>query len=273
MGRVFTWDEVLRKEVPTPDDFRFARSALELRFLGESSILYVLLFGSVVRGDQNCRSDFDCLVVYDAAREEEAMRALADARRVANQNFVVPNILPVDSVLARSRFHSFGPTLTRHFNTCVKLGGVLKGKGTIELPEFSTVREDVENYLRRKLRRFVESRSRLDELDEKETAHFLQKLLEFPVHIARKMLELSGEAGDDDSKKIVFERYSASVVPDLRQMFERLLELDVLYTKELGRQLAKPNELDYQMMVATILEEAMSLATQFVRENIARMET
>jgi hypothetical protein len=62
MGRVFTWDEVLRKEVPTPDDFRFARSALELRFLGESSILYVLLFGSVVRGDQNCRSDFDCLV-------------------------------------------------------------------------------------------------------------------------------------------------------------------------------------------------------------------
>ena len=69
MGKVFTWDEINSKKIPQVDSFHKVSSEIREILLPEKSIVTALLFGSVVRGDFNIRSDIDCVIIYETGRE------------------------------------------------------------------------------------------------------------------------------------------------------------------------------------------------------------
>lgn len=76
MGRIFTWDEISNLKVPKTMDFQNVVKLLREEISREPTIVSAVIFGSVLRGDFNCRSDIDCLVIYDSTQETRAATLL-----------------------------------------------------------------------------------------------------------------------------------------------------------------------------------------------------
>ncbi|MFA6503080.1 MAG: nucleotidyltransferase domain-containing protein [Candidatus Paceibacterota bacterium] len=255
MGKVFTWKEVVRKRVPQPEDFREVIADARRTFGGEDSIVGAAAFGSVIRGDFTLRSDVDCFVLYDHTKESEAFKVLQSVTAAANAHRVPLTCIPCDTLLAATYMHHIGSSLREHLSTSMRIGGLLKGEPLRHIAGVRSNEKEVEEYLRFKLYGLQEAFTQVQTFSEERFASYLKKMLEAPMHVARKVLAHRGLL-HGDSKQEVLASYVQCMERALADQLEGFVALDALYTTELFRQLEHPNESDYRAFLNMLLSHS-----------------
>jgi predicted nucleotidyltransferase len=272
MGRVFTWDEIHKKEVPQRENFVTVERELRDAFKGEPSVKTASFFGSYVRDDFNVRSDVDCLVVYDPGEESVNAIELLQRLSAVGKSLLVPiNFTPCDVALARTRMHNFGPSFLKHLETSAGAGGRIKGSlEGLFVPTIS-IKDEIGSYLRAKLYNLAEAEAQMGTFSEERLAAFLKKVLEAPLHVARKMLVYEKKMTKGDSKREVRNLYDAMMPKYMARMLEELLELDTRYSGIVDLQLKRPDQVAYEQAIDMLKRDVRSVIN-FVRYNAMRFD-
>lgn len=266
MGKVFTWEEVRNGHIPLLQDFDSAIKAFREAVMAERSILGALVCGSVTRGDHTVRSDVDCFVLYDHVRESEAFAFMQVSTGVAQKLHVPLGCVPCDSLLIKTRMHHLGQSFLWHLEKSSQAGGLLKGDPLKAVAESVSEQEELEAYLRVKMYNLQEAWSKANTFSDERTASYLQKLLEAPMHTARKTLaHLDRLAGD--SKVQIRRLYRERMPSAMADQLERLVELDAYYTRGLYEQLERPQEHAYYRLLGSVLVRSEDVL-EFIRSNL-----
>lgn len=270
MGRVFSWEEFVRKEVPAIKDFSSACEEIRYELSNTDGVLGAVIFGSAIGARFMERSNIDCLVVYDEARF--GILGLLHRLQASIRKRHIPfECIPVGDVSARMGLHTIGPSFASHLERAIKAHGFIKNNPLtfLRLPDSANSKsariEEVLGYLRRKIFRFEQGIVELSVMAESEYLHFLRKILESPVHIARKVLWLLAPA-PDDSKAYVIQQYPALVPARLSGIFKTLLGMDADYSREVSAQVHDPHVGRYLVELETITQQTF-LALDFARGN------
>lgn len=271
MGQVFLWDSIYEGRVPKLESFQRVSSVLREAFSVEPAIVGALLFGSVVRGDFNVRSDVDCVVIYKTEQERWAREALHEVSRTARALHVPINFTPCDTVLAKTRLHHFGGSFVRHLQSSIDKGGLIKGDFTKMLsPPTISAWEEIESYVKMKMYQLQAGFVQSAFFNEKETVRLLRKALEAPTHVARKMLIYEGTL-QGESKREVQARYRETMPLHFADEFDHLLDVDARYSLELDYQLRNPDLMQYAATLVELLSKLPKVLA-FLRSNILRLD-
>lgn len=266
MGQIFTWKDIKRSRVPKIDSFYVVAEMMKETLNKETSIVSALLFGSVVRGDFNIRSDIDCVVIYETENENDAVDTMHRIDIAAKRLFVPINFTPCDTVLAKTRLHRLGSSFLTHLEASMKQGGLIKGNLFELLASTISAREEIESYIAAKMFSIVESYAELKSLAQERYVSFLKKAYESPTHVARKMLMNNGKLRGD-SKKEVQSQYRKVISNDLAAKFDYLLNCDWQYTQALKEQMRELN-LETYLLIMRQLENELPKVLDFLRSNI-----
>lgn len=269
MGQVFTWDAVRRGHIPKPESFGRVAQLLRERLAAEPSVVCALMFGSVLRGDSNFRSDIDCIVLYELEDQDRALCAMRELDCAAKALFVPINFTPCDTVVAKTPHHAVSESFRWHLDTSVENGGLIKGSLDI-LAKTAPAKFDIEQYVSRKMYNLTEGRAHMTTYSDEHLAGFLKKAIEMPMHIARKMLVYEHKL-IGDSKREVVEQYARVMPHDLAAKLSRLVEHDAWYTRQLTRLMDKPEEAVFGMVHRELLSVLPEIDF-FVRENLLRLK-
>lgn len=266
MGQVFTWGDVRLGRIPKMDDFKLVAEKIKATLSQEESVVAALLFGSVVRGDFNIRSDLDCLVIYETDKEWAVAEVIYKLDSEARALHVPINFTPSDTALAKTRLHHLGVTFLKHLESSIEAGGTIKGN----LQDLCVLRfspkEEVEWYIRTKMYNLQESYLGMATFSEERIHSFLKKAYEAPIHVARKMLVYIG-APFCDSKAEVVRLYREKMPQELYKKLSFVRYIDDYYTKELETQLEKPNADTYAWEIGRLKTETPAVL-EFLRANI-----
>lgn len=271
MGKVFSWGEIERKEIPQPSDFSAVVSKTRQNLEVTNGVVGGILCGSVLWNSYNERSDIDCLVVYDPAKRREVVKALRDINQTAATLHVPVELIPLDLDVVRTPMHYIGPSFADHLRYAAENGGVIK-KNPLPLfvSDSISVVENLRGYFRNKLRRLEKGVSTLPTMEGAELLRFLQKVLEAPTHIARKLLRWQGVEMSDDSKRTVTFHYPDIANAREYELFVKITTIDSQYTAEILTQLQHPNQDQYSRVIGEIEELAWD-TLEFVRLNALRL--
>lgn len=270
MGQVFTWDSIRTGKIPRQESFHYVASDMREMLSDEPAVVSALLFGSVVRGDFNIRSDIDCVVIYETAQQEFAMETMHNIDRRASALHVPINFTPCDTVLAKTRLHHLGTSFITHLQASINAGGLIKGNLIDLLAPTIPATQEIESYIKMKMYSMQESLAQMMSFSEERRTAFLKKALEASTHVARKMLIYEGTLRGD-SKKEVQERYRATMPANLAEQFDRLLSLDYSYSIDLDTQLEEPNQDKYEKVLSR-LQKQLPKVLEFLRSNILRLD-
>ena len=268
MGQVFTWEDVARGRVPYPEDIQEVVHLVRRRLADEPGVKFATLFGSVVRGDFDIRSDIDCLMVFENAHEAQVRKVTNALSTFARELYVPINFTPCDVAMAQTRFHHLGTAFIRHVSGTMRVGGLIKGESFLEvLAPTVPVDQEIESYLKMKLYTMMECLASDSVFSEEQQVRFFKKGLEAVTHTARKVL-LYEDLLVGDSKQEVRMRYREVMPQNLSDMLDALIMLDHLYTEELYDQLDDGlNEAKYRA-VLSLLSLGMPSIAEFIRLNI-----
>jgi hypothetical protein len=189
---------------------------------------------------------------------------------IARQRYVPLVFVPCDIAIARTRFHHMGGSFVRHLEASAAAGGILKGDLTSYLAPGAQEMEELEGYLRVKFYNLQERYALVGSMGEQERAAFLQKVLEAPLHVARKVLAHQRRLHDDSKQAVIREYQSLAQLTSLNTLFRRLVALDGGYTTELQQQITCPNRGTYEHYLDCIQSETPTLL-HFIRGNIQRL--
>lgn len=270
MGRVYTWHQIEAEQVPVGADFDWVLRTLQHEFIVNSDILGAAVCGSVKRGDFDIRSDLDCFVLYSKSRELEVFARLQDLSKQAADRHVPLSFIPCDSILSSTRMHHVGPAFLAHLERSASDGLLVKGDVSQFVAQSVPTKEELEWYVRVKMYTLQEGCAAVTTYSEERLVSYLRKLLEAPLHVARKVLAYQGVL-TNDAKAVVRRKYLAVMPSSLSEQFMVLLSLDAEYSAELVRQLSVPNEKLYQSFLSHLIGE-VPLVLEFIRSNLLFLE-
>ncbi len=270
MGQVLTWDAIQAGRIPKKESFHQVAAPLREVLSVEPSVVSALLFGSVVRGDFNIRSDIDCVVIYETEQQTWAMNAMHEVGRAAHALHVPINFAPCDTVVAKTHLHHFGGEFIRHLQASMDTGGLIKGNLVDLLAPTIPAKQEIESYLRVKMYNMTRSLAEMVSFSEERMAAFLKKALEASTHVARKMLIYEGNMRGD-SKRDVRERYRETMPSALSRQFDHLLAMDSMYSTHLRLQVDQPDQGSYLEALGRLQAE-LPRVLEFLRSNILRLD-
>jgi predicted nucleotidyltransferase len=270
MGQVFTWQAIRQRHIPEIGNFAKAADLLRKKLGQEPAIVSALLFGSVVRGDFNTRSDIDCVVIYETESEEAALKVMQEIDVAAGSLHVPINFTPCDTVLAGTRLHCIRTSFVRHLREAIKAGGMIKGDLRRHLAPTMPAKDEIESYISAKAFSVQESLAEMRTFSMERRMAFFKKALESVTHVARKMLIYEGKL-DGDSKKEVQLVYRNVMPPVLSNLFDHLLSVDEGYSIELSSQLRNPKRERYEQHL-DLLESRLPDVLRFLRMNIVHID-
>lgn len=269
MGIVYTWDDVREGHIPTLNSFDLVAQQLRQTLASHEAIESAVICGSVLRRDHNVRSDIDCVVLYDADQEWSAIQIMQQIGKDAASLHVPVNFVPVDTHLAASSMHQLGRSFAQHIKSAVDAGGLVKGCLPDGLAVTQAVPDEVRSYIRAKAYNLEEGWSSFSIFSQERKAAYLKKMLESPLHIARKILHFNGLM-NGDSKSEVRDKYNEWADSTIKNLFEELLELDVWYTNQLEEQQNCSDETKYRECWETLIA-GIPMAISFVRQNALKL--
>lgn len=262
---VFSWNEIECGKIPQPSDFTTVISRIRQDLGATDGVVGAILYGSVFWNGYNQRSDIDCVVVYDPTKRHEIVQVLRSINRIATDLHVPAELIPIDSHTARTPLHHINLSLAVHLRYATENGGLIK---TNPLPLFTfddaSILEDVRGYLRNKLRRLEKGMSAFPTMEDAELHRFLQKVLEAPVHVARKILWWQKAETPDDTKRTVMRYYPNIASAQERKLFANVTAADNQYTTELLAQLQNPDKNRYFQSIEAVKDLAWD-TLEFVR--------
>ena len=266
MGQVFTLESVRRGHVPRLESFAEVVNQLRTRFRDTPSIVGALVCGSVVRGDHTIRSDIDCFVLYDHNVQHDAFGCMHELSRFAVVRHVPLSFVPCDTELSHTRMHHVGTSFLHHLARSAEGGGLLKGNPLEAIVEGLSEKAELESYMRVKMYNLQEAWSMIPVFSEERKVAYLKKLLEAPMHIARKVLAHRGLL-TEDSKTYVHEKYREVMSNRLSSQFDQLIRMDKWYTEQLVSQQNKFDELSYVAAIQALIDVSEDVL-QFIRANL-----
>jgi hypothetical protein len=270
VGKIFTWPEVTHNQVPTLRDFDDTLGLIKAMVTGCQGVLGCLVLGSVVIGRHNRRSDLDLLYVYDVAREEEVRDCFQWICTQAADRCVPLDLIPVSNDVARqSPHHALGPGFIHHLQRSACNGGVIKDNPLefITHLEICSPVEDAGSYIGNKLYKLSSGLMSVHVQDEMSQCEFLQKVVDAPLHIARRHLFSAGVGLEDDTKPTVLELYRNFAPAYLYELLLEVIGVDRRYSVELEEMLSGCDAPTY----ASLLDEVWALAprvVEFARANL-----
>lgn len=266
MGRVFSWCKVADKRVPQLEAFDLVYAGLKERILTQPSIVAAIACGSVVRGDHTIRSDLDVAVIYDHHQAEDAFSWMRTEHARAERVDVPLSFLPCDTSIVRTRMHHLGGSFVRHLQKSVEHGGNVKGDIFPMIAPSQSEREELDAYLRMKLYKLQSLYVEAPDFDEEREARFLQKVIEAPLHVARKVLAHRNWM-HGDSKAAVLTHYSAAMPDELSSQLGHFVRMDEWYTVFLRDQVERSDRDSYIHALFTLRKLPASVI-EFVRQNL-----
>lgn len=271
MGRIFTSEQVLTDCLPNPEDFDTVAALLRQCLGALPDIPAALLCGSYMRGDHTIRSDFDVLVVYTYRERAKVLQALGSVVAQASEVCVPVQCISLDTRLALSSWHTISPMFLEHFGHMLPQG-MIKGNPLQFIGPRGDMRDEVVQYLARKMKRFEDGEIMLPSLAEAERVRLIGKALSFPVYVARMMLQCQRGFGSDvlaqgDDKSKVIALYPALDIPGSVEVFFELIGLDRMYDEELPLLRERFSPVRYEQLLRR-LEAAIPLSYRFARLNL-----
>ncbi len=272
MGKVFTWSEVAAKQVPTLESFTVVLESVKEEISANPAFPASLVCGSVIRGDHNIRSDIDCLVFYDANQQAQAFEAMQNLTALAHTHYVPLTFIPADTVVAKTDMHHCGPAFVRHLEVSARQGGRIKHDPLSMIADSTSFEEENKWYLRLKMYNLQESLAEYPTFSEERKASCLKKMLEAPVHVARRVLQNKKQLMGD-SKHEVIDQYARHMPEHLGELLHILVAVDRDYTQELEEQLRSPHKKGYQRFIRDLERHTIYEVLNFVRGNLLEVAT
>lgn len=270
MGRVFTAKAMKANKVPHRDAF-LSTAEIIRQGLGESPhVLAALIHGSFQRGDYNERSDIDVVLVYEYRYHQHVVALQEHLQKVGLARCVPIRIILTDRESATRGDHTFFPMYHEHLRASAALGGIVKcDPNNFICPMRMTYRAEVHGYLTRKANAFDQLTESLPGATPEDVARGLGKVLSFPTHAARKMLQYlkPDYLIESDSQRAVRGLYPSLGIDEAQEVFTRLTALDRMYSEELVDQLNHPDPASYRLVLKELLS-AIELARRFARLNL-----
>ena len=271
MGKVFSWDEIKKGKIPQPSDFTTIVSRIRQDLGVTDGVIGGILCGSILWNSCNQRSDIDCVVVYDPVKRRKVVDVLRGINQAAANRHVPAELIPLDLHIAKTPLHHIGLSFAVHLRYAAENGGLIKEN---PLPFFvfddASIVEDVRSYLRNKLRRLEKGLGALPTMEVAELHRFLQKVLEAPVHVARKILWWQKVETPDDAKRTIMRYYPNIANAQERDIFAKITTTDSKYTTELLAQIQHPDEDQYSRVIEEIKDLVWD-TLEFVRLNALRL--
>ncbi len=265
MGTVFTLEDVERRRVPSTEDLQRAVELLKSRLRANPGIIAALLYGSVVRGDSDRRSDIDCVVVFDVNHTPRVHAALQEIIRGCAKMHIKTDFVVTDDLSVERSAHRIGPGFTNHLQNSARDGGTIKGEVRSYLKPTISVEGEAFSYVQNKLRYLEELDASYSSSSNVQKAEYLKKVLAAPKHVALKVAAMRGPLAND-SKRAVIAHYTELAPPGLLKQFTELVALDEWYSTELEAQMQKFDKARYGACLRRI-EAAIQNTIAFVRAN------
>lgn len=265
MGKVFTIEEVREGRIPSLEAFGEVRHVVREALQGERAVIAALEFGSVPRGDHTIRSDYEVAVVYDWRLREQVWMLLQHLQSKAKDYYVPLEVEPIAADIADSRWHTIGPNLKMHMERRGSAGTIMGDVPNLLAPTVSP-RSEVEHYLRTKLRKLEVGYLYYPQQDTQWQVHYLRKMLEAPIHVARKVLSYCGVRVDDDSKKAIRSHYHTEVGGQSAHELESLVCVDQHYMEALKTYCAAADIEAYAVFFESLPTHAPQVI-DFIRSN------
>lgn len=236
MGRVFSFDEIYEGRIPAPADLDPLLTTIRERISDCEGVVHAMFVGSAAYGTLDYRSDVDVIVIYDDEHRDEATELFHLLHSRADGQYVPLELIPMSLAAASSKIlQPIGPSFGRHLRRAAQRGGVIKGD-TLSVMSFDQdMRADVISYIRRKYYRMESGLATLPIMSERDRLLFCQKILELPIHTARKLLEFRNILGEDDSKQRVIKEFQ-NLDSLAGEDFTTLIEVGKYYERELDYQ-------------------------------------
>ena len=270
MGKVFTWEDVCTERVPdTEKDFYAVSNDLKFRINEFDGISAAVFCGSFLAGQHSMRSDLDCVLVYSEKKQDECFCFFQSLIEFAEKHYVPLELVVVRKDVALTLYHPLQKTFLEHVVLSAGKGGIIKGNivQSFKQPD-RNIRDETISYIISKIRKFEKGWIGLPFFSDDERYRFLSKILDCPMHIARKMCRTKGvEFRHDDSKSSVIKHYHEVCKKDEYDLLKELVNFDSYYSKELKAHLAKPNFFGYHALLKEI-ESLIPVVLEFSHKNL-----
>lgn len=266
MGKVYEFETIQGGRVPTVDDFSAVKQLVLTglaAFVNSDEVYGAKVFGSVAKGSPNERSDFDLVVITEEDGSLTALKELFMGVSSASRVEIEPIV--ISRVFAKRGFHTIEDLFLDHIRSIPNDGNMV-GQNPINvlIPAGLDARIAYKQYLASKLRRLKEGLFTYSELDRNRV---LQRALEAPVNVGRRLLQVLSHLGEpinlsDDGKQEVIRAFQekfngTTLIPG----FEFLLEQDNRYTAYLRQAVIREiTQQDYEAHIREVSNECIEAA-------------
>lgn len=203
MGRVFSYGQAAFGGVPTTLDFEATAAAFAVESedaVSKGLIVGSLIFGSAAIHRTTPRSDFDCLIITDGSHESfrEAGR-IVDMASLESDGRVEVSAIPYSRDTLASGRHEIDRFFGKHLTGPER---IVYGEDVADFVTFAPGNgmDLFNNYARNKKRRLSTTMVARDETDIRKG---LQRLLELPLAIGRKLVKVVEETQETKGEGLV----------------------------------------------------------------------
>lgn len=190
MGRVFTSSEVRKKQVAWSENILDHTDRLR-QLLDSKLFVGSLIFGGSLAPTPSVRTDLDFLAIYHDGCGSKAHEVIRGASQKAARDFVQLDPIIIDATSAEAGHHTISMPFLRYLAWAEMEYGHIR-RNPLKHFRFEDPKSDPADeilpYLRRKLYKLEKGLATLPAMDELSRCRFLQKVLELPTQVARKVL-------------------------------------------------------------------------------------
>ncbi len=249
MGRVFSYAAIAEGRVPHISAFAPFVQRLRTAIERSSAIAGATVFGSSLYGDWTRRSDVDVCILYYSHRQGDKDRLIQKIAEDAANRSVPIQVVTVSTELAPTGLHTIDAGLLHHLRRANQLGGLIKASPLVGLKtDHLRMRTHVKTYVSRKLQSLDQRIGTYPALGQ-ERYDFLADVLNVPIYVARKVLELRGVRLANDSRRHVLAAWQDEETAD---QLHRIAAVDDWYSRKVAEQLRCPKEREYDLCLAAI---------------------
>lgn len=260
MSRIFTFEEIEQKQVPTVDDFGHVLNALREQLPTLPNFIGAVIFGSALSGNFRRTSDIDVFVAFDdpgLRLSQETKQALNQLTSLARDHYVPIDWLPNTREQLQQGLHTIRAGGLDHISWGAAHGGLIGTNPVVYHPV--NRRAEAIAYTLFAMDELVRADVRWPQMTEIERNKVRGKALDRPVAAARRVLELK--------ERDVCALPSGEVVAAMKdKKLRRLWRLSEWYRRRLELQLTYADRQHYLAVMETLDTYALPQAHDFLAE-------
>lgn len=271
MSRIFTFEQIVRKEVPQPQSFHIVLERLRIRLPALPAFHGAIVCGSILMGNPNPWSDLDVLVMHKARHELErsmARQFLASLTEEAYKEHVPISIIPMDIRHAREKRHSLTIGFRSHLLWARNHGGLIGQDPLKEIPDHDSLewrREEATMYITHCIGSLEKGLLKYGVVCEEKRNTVCHRALDMPFHATRRVLECLGNDCSNIGRGRLIELLSLVAPEETTGRLERINGFLNVYREMLEGQLVHPDEERYKQFLSqfiTLINESI----EFLRD-------